>query len=185
MKYFYYALILSLTFTATLALTFDDEPSPIVFNEPETLVEYPKDEIHCLALNIYHESRNDNLAGKTAVADVVINRVLDRRYPNTICDVVYQGKRSKWWAERGEDVPVKNMCQFSWFCDGESDEPRLGKSWDEARLIAKNILTHGEYRGITEGATHYHATYVSPKWATAKGMHMIGQIGEHIFYRWK
>ena len=146
---------------------------------------FADDEFRCMALNIYHEARNEPLSGKVAVADVVLNRVYDTRYPNSVCDVVKQGKRSNWHASMGRDVPVRNMCQFSWFCDGKDDEPREGTAWKNAKLIAKNFLTYGEYRGITEGATHYHATYVDPSWASSEGMHMIGQIGEHIFYRWK
>lgn len=143
------------------------------------------DEYQCMALNIYHEARSDNLAGKIAVADVVLNRVNDSRYPDTICGVVYDAKMSTWHKQEGRDVPLRNRCQFSWFCDGLSDEPKSGVSWNEAKHIAKQFLDNGEYRGITEGATHYHATYVKPYWVTGKGMHMIGQIGEHIFYRWK
>jgi N-acetylmuramoyl-L-alanine amidase len=162
------------------------KPESILYQEgTDWGAEFTQDDIYCLALNIYHEARNDNLAGKVSVSDVVFNRMLDARYPNTICDVVEQSVLSKWHLKQGSEVPVRNMCQFSWFCDGLSDEPRKGKSWDESQLIAQNFLTYGEYRGITEGATHYHATYVEPNWATSKGMHMIGRIGEHIFYRWK
>ena len=78
----------------------------------------------CLALNIYHESRNEPLAGKIAVADVTLNRMYDTRYPNTICGVVRQSKLSKWHLERGREVPLRHKCQFSWFCDGRDDEPR-------------------------------------------------------------
>jgi N-acetylmuramoyl-L-alanine amidase len=162
------------------------KPESILYQEgTDWGAEFTQDDIYCLALNIYHEARNDNLAGKVSVSDVVFNRMLDARYPNTICDVVEQSVLSKWHLKQGSEVPLRNMCQFSWFCDGLSDEPRKGKSWDESQLIAQNFLTYGEYRGITEGATHYHATYVEPNWATSKGMHMIGRIGEHIFYRWK
>ena len=138
----------------------------------------------CLALNIYHESRNELLVGKIAVADVTLNRMHDTRYPNTICGVVRQAKLSKWHLERGREVPIRDKCQFSWYCDGKSDEPLNETSWLDAKLIAQNFLTYGEYRGITEGATHYHATYVNPNWINDRGMHMVGRIGEHIFYRW-
>lgn len=159
------------------------EPSKIAYEFGSDY--FTEDEYHCMALNIYHEARNEPLSGKVAVADVVLNRVYDIRYPNAICDVVEQAVLSKWHLKQGREVPVRNMCQFSWFCDGLSDKPREGISWENSKLIAKNFLTYGEYRGITEGATHYHATYVDPSWASSEGMHMIGQIGEHIFYRWK
>ena len=174
------SVILLLGFTVVLANSIkEDHP----YSEPNITAD--PEEVICLALNIYHEARNDNLAGKAAVADVVLNRTMDARYPDTICDVVYQGKRSRWWAERGEDVPVRNMCQFSWFCDGQDDTPRNEVAWQEAKLIANSFLSYGHYRGITEGATHYHATYVSPNWIYDRGMHLIGRIGDHIFYRWQ
>lgn len=139
-------------------------------------------ELYCLALNIYHEARGDNLAGQFAVADVVLNRVEDRRYPNTICEVVKEGPISKWWKEeKGIEVPVRNRCQFSWWCDGKSDEPNSPLSWRKAQEIAYHIVNDNLYRGVTEGATHYHATYVDPSWN--RSMVVIGRIGEHIFYK--
>ena len=38
----------------------------------------------CLALNVYHEAKNQSLIGQIAVAQVVLNRVHDERYPNTV-----------------------------------------------------------------------------------------------------
>jgi spore germination cell wall hydrolase CwlJ-like protein len=179
-------MIKKLTTMIAICATITSSSLALTFHEGKDWgVDFDVDDTHCLALNIYYEARNDNLAGKVAVSDVVFNRMLDARYPNTICGVVQQAKLSQWHLDRGREVPVRNMCQFSWFCDGLPDTPRRGKSWDESQLIAQNFLTYGEYRGITEGATHYHATYVDPSWATSRGMHMIGRIGEHIFYRWK
>lgn len=154
---------------------------------PETLLieelSYTDEDMLCMALNLYHEARNELDAGLYAVADVTQNRVNDPRWPNTVCGVVYEAKM--YTAASGKQYPQRNRCQFSWYCDGRSDDPLPGRAWEKSKYIARMFLTHDEYRGITEGATHYHATYVSPRWATAKGMHMVGQIGEHIFYRWK
>ena len=44
----------------------------------------------CMALNIYHEARNQSIVGQVAVAEVVMNRVEDSRFPDTICEVVKQ-----------------------------------------------------------------------------------------------
>ena len=148
----------------------------------ELYTESSNPELYCLALNIYHESRSDNLAGRFAVADVVLNRVQDTRYPKTICEVVKQGPISKWWKEeKGKEVPVRNRCQFSWYCDGKSDEPKSPQSWRQAQEIAYHLVVNNQFRGITEGATHYHATYVDPSWN--RSMIEIGRIGEHIFYK--
>ena len=135
----------------------------------------------CLAQNIYYESRIDNLAGQAAVADVVLNRVYDTRYPNTICEVVKQGPISKWWKEeKGKEVPIRNRCQFSWYCDGKPDDNPQGDKWRQAQELAYKMYHQDYLRGISEGSTHYHATYVNPKWN--RNMHLIGRIGLHIFY---
>lgn len=147
----------------------------------------------CMALNIYHESRSDNLAGQYAVADVVLNRVHDDRYPNTVCTVVKQAKVEESWKTKQDlDLkdeerifnPIKHKCQFSWYCDGKSDEPNDETGWAQAQYVAGAILYSKKYRGITEGSTHYHATYVKPRWANDRGMNHIGRIGAHIYYRW-
>ena len=128
--------------------------------------------MHCLALNVYFESRSSNLADKAAVADVVINRVNDSRYPNTVCEVVHDGYKKG-----------RRDCQFSWYCDGKADIPKEEDQWAEAQMIAWGMMKFEKYLGITEGATHYHATYVSPRWA--KSLQLVGRIGAHIFYRWE
>jgi spore germination cell wall hydrolase CwlJ-like protein len=145
-------------------------------------VQFTKDHsINCLALNIYHEARGDNYAGQVAVADVVLNRVEDVKYPNTVCEVVHQAKLSDWWLDQGKEIPVRNQCQFSWYCDGKSDNPQNERAWNQSVAIAYTMMRYDSYRGITEGATHYHAEYVNPYWASS--MQVVGRIGEHIFYR--
>ena len=62
-------------------------------------IEYKSEDLHCLAMNIYHEARSENLAGKYAVADVVMNRVRDDRYPSTVCSVVYQAEHKPSWKD--------------------------------------------------------------------------------------
>jgi len=138
---------------------------------------------YCLALNIYHEARGSSLADQAAVADVVLNRVRDRRYPGTVCDVVYQARTRPSWKDETVMIPIRNQCQFSWYCDGRDDTPKDQDAWINAQQIAFFMILDNKYRGITQGATHYHATYVEPKWA--RGFNLIGRIGEHIFYRWE
>jgi len=136
----------------------------------------------CLAQNIYYEARGSNRADRMAVADVVINRVQHTYYPNTICDVVHQGKQMPSWKDPKVMVMVRNKCQFSWYCDGKSDWPKDMDAWVEAQQIAYNMIVFNDARGVKEGATHYHADYVHPEWA--KDFHLVGRIGVHIFYRW-
>lgn len=147
------------------------EPSVQLF----TQAEYPQH--YCLALNIYFEARGSSLADRAAVANVVMNRVNDRRYPDTICGVVQQGNRDS------NGNMVKNQCQFSWYCDGNSDVPTDIDMWVESQMLAWYMIEDGKYRGLTEGATHYHATYVKPAWR--HDLQLVGRIGEHIFYRWE
>ena len=134
-------------------------------------------QVQCMALNVYYEARGSNLADKAAVADVVLNRVNDTRYPDTVCDVVKQGLQD------ANGNMLRNKCQFSWYCDGKHDRPQDEDRWVEAQSIAWNIVEENKYRGITEGSTHYHATYVNPRWA--KTLQLVGRIGAHIFYRWE
>ncbi len=137
--------------------------------------DYPQ--AYCMALNIYYEARGSNLADRAATADVVINRVLDTRYPNTICEVVKQGR------QHPSGAMMRNKCQFSWYCDGKHDRPQNEDLWIDAQMLAYQMVHEDKYRGITEGATHYHATYVNPHWAST--LQLVGRIGAHIFYRWK
>ena len=133
--------------------------------------------ILCLALNVYHEAKNQPFIGQVAVAQVVMNRVYDQRYPNTVCEVVEQGPTYSW----KPDFPIRNRCQFSWYCDGLSDTPTEKDAWDNAIMVANGVY-HNNFEDFVEGATHYHAYYVAPEWASAKTY--ITRIEDHIFYRW-
>ena len=140
--------------------------------------------VKCLALNMYHEARDQGTAGKLAVSAVVINRVSDSRFPNTICEVIKQGPTIKSWRDPSVSYTIKNRCQFSWYSDGISDEVKDEKTYqkilDFARLIMHNDI---QFVDITDGATHYHADYVKPDWADTKTR--TTEIGDHIFYRWE
>ena len=130
-------------------------------------------QLNCLATNIYYETRASSLADAMAVSDVVLNRVNSEKYPNTPCDVVKQS----YTDDRGN--PVRNKCQFSWYCDGKADEPQDERVWNLSLDYADTIYNEGTWRGITEGATHYHADYVSPSWASS--FEKTVKIGAHIF----
>lgn len=135
-------------------------------------------EVYCLAQNIYFEAGNQPLAGKVAVGNVTLNRTQHWSYPEDVCGVVFQSKMRVNW--KGLSVPVLNKCQFSWFCDGKSDEPLDTKTFEESLLIARDVID-GFYPDITEGATHYHNVYVNPYWAETLNETVV--INEHIFYK--
>ena len=129
----------------------------------------------CLALNTYHEAKNQSLVGQVATAQVVMNRVADSRYPNTVCEVVKQGPKYK-----GSDVPVRHKCQFSWFCDGKADIPKDSITWLESIRIA-DIVLEEDVLDITDGALWYHADYIHPYWADH--LERLVTIENHIFYK--
>lgn len=137
----------------------------------------------CLALNTYHEAKNQSMIGQIATAQVVMNRVADDRYPNTVCEVVKQGPHRPSWENPEKEYPVKHRCQFSWYCDGKSDIPKNEKAWKKAQDYAYLVLYNKINLDVTEGATHYHATYVRPAWAKTKTR--TTRIEKHIFYRWE
>ena len=143
-----------------------------------------KKEITCLAKNMYFEARNEGTAGVLGVTNVVLNRVKSEIYPNTICGVIEDAKISQWWLkEKGIKKPIKNKCQFSWFCDGYSDEPKDEKTYNEIYNLAEEFIAgkHKSMIDITDGAMWYHADYVHPRWANHK--EVTTKVGRHIFYR--
>lgn len=156
---------------------------------PKIIDENKQPELYCMAQNIFFEAGTESYMGKVAVALVTMNRVKDSRYPNTICEVVKQGPTRESWKTRqtpdpndAEFYPIKNMCQFSWYCDGKDDIPGNGVGWRTSQEIAFLVVQLGQWRGLMEGATHYHATYVDPAWNKTKTL--VGQVDRHIFYRW-
>lgn len=132
----------------------------------------------CLAQNIYFESANQSFAGQIAVSNVVINRVESDLFPDSICEVVYQAKLRENWL--GEMVPARNQCQFSWYCDGKSDDPVDSVTWLTSIKVADVVLS-GEYPDITEGSLWYHADSVSPYWADQ--LEKVTTIDNHLFYK--
>jgi N-acetylmuramoyl-L-alanine amidase len=135
----------------------------------------------CMAQNIYFESGNQPFSGKLAVANVTLNRVSDTQFPDTICNVVYQSKEWKESWLTGDMIPVRGRCQFSWYCDGRSDEPRDSVTWLESIRIADLVLGSEQYLDITDGALWYHADYIYPYWADH--LERLVVIENHIFYK--
>jgi len=127
----------------------------------------------CLALNIYHEARNQPIEGQIAVSYVILNRVTHKDYPEDVCSVVKQGKKSK------SGRMLINKCQFSWYCDGKSDEPKDRDAFRWALHVALGVV-YGQYPDESLGATHYHSDKIVPSWAKQKKQ--TTRIGNHIFY---
>ena len=142
-------------------------------------------QVTCIADNIYWEARNQQTKGMIAVGLVTMNRVNDNRYPSTPCEVVHQGPTRPSWKNKSISYPVKNRCQFSWYCDGKAENvPSVDTPvYEIAKMIAFKLYHAKGFNDFTRGATHYHAEYVTPAWATSKTKTV--DIGNHIFYRWE
>ncbi|WP_339703368.1 cell wall hydrolase [uncultured Sphingosinicella sp.] len=122
-----------------------------------------EDDMRCLASAIYYEARGESLEGQLAVAQVILNRAENDRWPNDICAVVYQSG------------------QFSFTFDGKPDIPAVkGPAWKRAEAIAIIAVGQG-WQDVTDKATFFHATYVKPGWRRVK--EQTRRIGGHIFYR--
>ena len=129
-----------------------------------------------LALNVYHESKGESELGQRAVAYVTLNRVNDPQYPDDVCKVVHQAVRSS------DGTPVLHQCQFSWYCDGRSDEPVDKEAYAQAKFVASVVInTYGNSFDPTMGATMYHNDSVNPGWSDA--FDQTTRIENHIFYR--
>ena len=130
---------------------------------------WSKKQQSCLARGIYFEARGEPVKGQAAVSQVILNRVRNPHYPNSICGVVYQNQH--WY----------NRCQFSFACDRIKDRINNKKLYRQAQHIALETTNNRIWFPQVGSSTHYHATYVAPKWR--KKMKRVGRIGLHIFYR--
>jgi len=124
----------------------------------------------CLTQGIYYEAAREPEEGQRAVAQVILNRVRHPAFPNSVCGVVFQG------SER------PTGCQFSFTCDGSLYSQPMRSYWDRARKFAHEAL-QGYVSAPVGNATHYHADYVVPYWASSLAKNAV--ISSHIFYRWK
>jgi len=132
------------------------------------------DDFNCLVEALYHEARSESILAMLSVANVILTRKESSNFPNTICGVVHQGK---YW----KGNPVKDKCHFSYWCDSRperfTDMAGLIKSINVAEMSLKGIQVRQ-----TVGSTHYHASYVTPRWASNPHFKSLGQVGTHIFY---
>lgn len=120
----------------------------------------------CLAEAIYFEARGEDVHGQIAVAEVILNRVAHERFPDTVCDVIYQGSESG------------NACQFSYACDDHPEDFDESDAYDRSLRLAAQLLRSGSW-DVTRGAIYYHTHSVSPDWA--EQMKVLADIGNHLF----
>src|SRR5205807_2644499 len=128
-----------------------------------------KQALECLATAIYHEAGSQDDEGERAVAQVVLNRVRHPAFPASVCGVVYEGSTRS------------TGCQFTFTCDGSLNRQPDLAGWKRATGIAEAALSGSVYAPVGY-ATHYHANYVLPYWASTLSKNAV--VGAHIFYRW-
>lgn len=127
-------------------------------------------DLECLAKNIYWESKHEPFEGKVAVAQVTLNRVADKRWPDNVCGVVYE--RNKFYS--------RVVCQFSWVCEpGKITKKTDPELYQESLQVAKKVYLENFRLPSLHDAYFYHADYVNPQWKKSK----IIKIGRHIFYK--
>lgn len=142
--------------------------SALPFYITDTSMTNSEKALRCMTQAIYYEAGFEPVAGRYAVAQVILNRMRHPAFPKSVCGVIYQGSS-------------RPGCQFSFACDGSLLRAPSAKAWAEARRIAEDVLS-GTVTSAVGMATHYHANYVSPYWAPK--LHKITVMGAHIFYRW-
>jgi len=127
-----------------------------------------QEQMYCLVQNIFFEARNQSEVGQKAVAWVTLNRVESERYPNTICDVVWQDSAFSWTHDGKSDTPSENVLEQM--------------AWEKSQIVAQNTLLEKFNGGFdpTLGAIMYHADYVEPYWAAS--YRKTTQIEQHVFY---
>lgn len=126
------------------------------------------EEWRCLAEALYFEARGESIKGQFAVAEVILNRVASRRFPNSVCSVVNQGTGKRF------------QCQFTYTCDGAKEVISEKTAWRRVGKVAR-LMLDGAPRKLTEGATHYHTKAVNPRWS--RKFARTTTIGVHHFYR--
>lgn len=166
-------------FTSALAFMLfmckPDYNKELTINVPYEALNYKaKEQVECIAQNVYFEANSEPVEGQLAVAMVTMKRTKSSAFPSTPCGVVRQ--------------KVNNVCQFSWWCDSNLKQKALKYNYSsfekqrlkEIRKVAMYAyLNYGEIEDPSKGAMFYHATYVNPQWKLKR----IAKIGNHIFYR--
>ena len=126
-------------------------------------------QLECLVKNIYYEAGSEPFEGKVAVAQVTINRANSDKYPDDICEVIFQ--KNIFYD--------KVICQFSWYCEKGNLPVKVNNAaYKESVIVARKVLLEEFRLPSLTNAMYYHADYVQPNWNLPK----ITKIGRHIFY---
>jgi spore germination cell wall hydrolase CwlJ-like protein len=147
-----------------------DPNKQLVMSKNGITAEVRNKQLECLAKNIYYEAGNQPFEGKAAVAQVTINRAESGKFPNDICQVVYQKNV----------VYEKVLCQFSWYCETATmARPKNAAVFKESEIVARQVLLENFRLPSLQEALYFHATHINPKWNREK----VAVIGGHVFYK--
>ena len=169
-----FAAILALCYLCNFTIAHTEQTRQKI-EPPKKLTKVEKQQVECLAQNIYYEAGYEPKQGKVAVALVTLNRVYSGNYPRSICATMTQ--------------KLEEVCQFSWYCDDykriKAESYRYTKrekqAFEDARQIALHTyLNYKEMHDLTKGALFFHTKDVKPEW---KNVRVTAVIGNHIFYR--
>ena len=152
-----------------IPLSSGPNPAALPFTLGKAGVETRAQALECLTSAIYYEAGQESTDGQRGVAQVVLNRVRHPAFPANVCGVVYEGSTRV------------TGCQFTFTCDGSLNRRPDAAGWNRARQVAQAALAGFVY-GPVGWATHYHANYVVPYWASSLAKNAV--VGAHIFYRW-
>ena len=133
--------------------------------EPQK-IELSDADFNCLVQSVYFEAGQEIPEGQRAVAEVILHRTQDPRFPKTVCGVIHDSN--------------PKGCQFSWWCDGKSDATPDADRWATSKQAVVDVI-EGAYPDPTNGALFYHARFVRPRWS--RKLMRTATIGGHIFYR--
>lgn len=124
-------------------------------------------ETNCLARAMYYEARDDSVAGQTAVADVILNRVAFKGYfKDTVCTVIAQKGQFQWY----HNASLRGKVPFN------------PKTHSHLVTLAEDILNKhkaGKRVDSTGGAYFFSSNGVRPAPAAVYHKH----IGAHAFYK--
>ena len=150
-------------------------PDPLPPLVEEKKLKALKEQIKCMAHNIYYEAGGEPYMGQVAVARVVMNRVRHGGFASSPCLVIYQTTKR---VDPNTDK-TSIHCQFSWVCQGKKSPDVTSERYKIAEEISHLVLTEDKWKDeFQDNILFFHNHTVKPQWPYKKSF----VIGQHIFY---
>ena len=140
--------------------------------------DFHPDELKCLTDNVYHEARGEGAEGHYAVIFATLGRVLDKRYPKSICGIVHQPMQFSWTSDEkilAQPINVRDYLKAAI------------EVYDlmHGRDIASAAVEAGLRAGLPHGAIYYKARNFTGSPLVEKffaRLQRVASIGNHDFY---